>query len=71
MPTILDEIVAHKRRELAQAKAATPESDLEARCERLPPGRGFAARLVTPGPGGGDRGSEASLPLGGCTSRGL
>jgi indole-3-glycerol phosphate synthase len=49
MPTILDEIVAHKRRELAQAKAATPESDLEARCERLPPGRGFAARLVTPG----------------------
>jgi len=46
---VLDEIVAHKREELAARRAARPQSELEAACRRLPPARDFAEAL-TPGP---------------------
>jgi len=49
MPTILDEIVATKWREVAAAKARTPEAVLEARIDFAAPRRGFGARLRRPG----------------------
>lgn len=45
MPTILDEIVASKRREVEAARAALPEPDLEARLTTAPPARDFRAAL--------------------------
>ena len=45
MPTILDEIVATKRREIERARAAVPEFDLERRAADLPPGRDFTAAV--------------------------
>ncbi|HEV3004010.1 MAG TPA: indole-3-glycerol phosphate synthase TrpC [Pirellulales bacterium] len=50
MPTILDEILAHKRREVAAAKAARPESALEKELASAPPPRDFFAALAAPGP---------------------
>ncbi len=47
---VLDEIVAHKREELAARRAARPPSELEAACRGLAPARDFAEAL-TPGPG--------------------
>ena len=47
---VLDDIVAHKREELAARRAARPASELEAACRRLAPARDFAEAL-TPGPG--------------------
>jgi indole-3-glycerol phosphate synthase len=49
MPTILDEIVARKRQEIAVARAAVPEADLERRVEHLPPVRDFVGNLRRPG----------------------
>ncbi|HEY8505144.1 MAG TPA: indole-3-glycerol phosphate synthase TrpC, partial [Gemmataceae bacterium] len=49
MPTILDEIVAHKRREIDAARRRLPEAELERRLEGLPPARDFAAALRRPG----------------------
>lgn len=46
---ILDDICAHKREEVDQAKAATPLEDLEERIESLPPPRGFRDALREPG----------------------
>jgi indole-3-glycerol phosphate synthase len=43
--TILDTIVAHKRREIDAARAHTPEQELERRLERAPPVRDFRAAL--------------------------
>jgi indole-3-glycerol phosphate synthase len=47
---VLDDIVAHKREELAARRAARPPSELEAACRGLAPARDFAEAL-TPGPG--------------------
>ncbi|HXD85867.1 MAG TPA: indole-3-glycerol phosphate synthase TrpC [Urbifossiella sp.] len=48
MPTILDQIVAVKRREIAAAREAIPEAELERRCAGLPPCRDFTAAIAQP-----------------------
>jgi indole-3-glycerol phosphate synthase len=48
--TILDEIVAAKRREIERAKAAVPEANLRRRLAAAPPVRDFFAALASPGP---------------------
>lgn len=45
MSTILDRILETKRREIAIAKAAVPEAELERRIAALPPVRDFGAAL--------------------------
>lgn len=45
MPTILDNIVATKREEVARAKAERPESTLRRRLSDCPPARDFLAAL--------------------------
>ena len=45
MATILDNIAAYKRDEVAKAKAALPQSELEARAKAAPAVRGFAKAL--------------------------
>jgi indole-3-glycerol phosphate synthase len=45
MSTILDDIVAHKRLEIAQARSRASEADLERRVRGLPPARDFRAAL--------------------------
>ncbi|HEX4148958.1 MAG TPA: indole-3-glycerol phosphate synthase TrpC [Pirellulales bacterium] len=50
LATILDEIVATKRRELAAAKAAVSEAELERRLADAPPVRDFFAPLAASGP---------------------
>lgn len=47
MNTILETIVAHKRRELAERRAATPLEALRERADDATPGRGFADALQT------------------------
>ncbi len=47
--TILDRIVAHKRREVAAAKAKAPLASLEARLRAAPPARDFLGALRGPG----------------------
>src|SRR6516162_5835490 len=49
MTTLLDRIVASKRREIAAAKARVPESDLKRRLGAAPPVRDFRAALDLPG----------------------
>jgi indole-3-glycerol phosphate synthase len=49
MPTILDQIVATKRREIETARAAVPDRDLERRAADVPPARDFTAALRAPG----------------------
>jgi indole-3-glycerol phosphate synthase len=44
--SILDEIVRHKREELARARAATPRAALEARCAAMPAARDFERALA-------------------------
>jgi len=46
MPTILDKIVATKRTEIEQAKAAVPEAALRGRLTDAPPVRNFFAALA-------------------------
>jgi indole-3-glycerol phosphate synthase len=48
-PTILDQIVATKREELAAARAAAPEAELRAALADAPRTRDFAAALRAPG----------------------
>ena len=48
MSTILDEILVSKRLEIARAKAAVPEHDLERRVAAAPPVRDFRAALDRP-----------------------
>ena len=50
MSTILDNIVADKRREIAAAKAALAERELLPRVADAPPPRDFFAALAAPGP---------------------
>lgn len=50
MPTILDEIVATKRREVAEAARRLPWDELEARAAEAPPVRDFREALSGPGP---------------------
>ncbi len=50
MGTVLDRIVAYKRREIAEARARLPETELERRIAALPPARDFRAALER-GPG--------------------
>ncbi|HUY35026.1 MAG TPA: indole-3-glycerol phosphate synthase TrpC [Pirellulales bacterium] len=50
MPTILDEILVTKRREIAAAKAARPASSLVEPLASAPPVRDFFAALAAPGP---------------------
>jgi indole-3-glycerol phosphate synthase len=45
MPTILDRIVETKLREIAAAKAALPEAELERRIADVPPARDFRAAI--------------------------
>jgi indole-3-glycerol phosphate synthase len=47
---ILDQIVAAKRREVAAAKARTPEAELRGQLPAAPPVRDFLAALAPPGP---------------------
>lgn len=49
-PTILDEIVETKRREVAAAKARMPLDELEVQAASAPPVRDFRAALAAPGP---------------------
>ncbi len=49
-PTILDEIVASKRREVAERRARLPIEELEAQAAEAPPVRDFRAMLAGPGP---------------------
>jgi indole-3-glycerol phosphate synthase len=49
MGSILDEIVASKRREIAAARERVPASDLERRLAEAPPLRDFRAALDKPG----------------------
>ncbi|GIW88133.1 MAG: indole-3-glycerol phosphate synthase [Isosphaeraceae bacterium] len=50
MATILDQIVASKRREVAVARARMPLEELEAQAVEAPPVRSFREALVGPGP---------------------
>jgi indole-3-glycerol phosphate synthase len=50
MPTILDKIVATKRTEIEQAKAARPERELRARLADAPAVRNFFTPLAAGGP---------------------
>lgn len=50
MSTILDEIVARKRREIDTAKAARPAAQLEKQLADAAPVRNFFAALAAPGP---------------------
>lgn len=50
MPTILDKIVATKRREIAAVKAARPERAVRDAAEAAAPPRDFFAPLAAPGP---------------------
>src|SRR5262245_1510356 len=50
MGTILDDIVAHKREEIARAKAAMPEAALREAAAAMPQARDFFAKLAAPGP---------------------
>jgi indole-3-glycerol phosphate synthase len=52
MTTILDEIVSHKRQEIAAARARISDAELEERITGLAPGRDFRAALER-GPGVG------------------
>ena len=45
MATILDQIVAHKRQEIAFARELIPQTQLEACCQNLPPTRDFSGAL--------------------------
>jgi indole-3-glycerol phosphate synthase len=47
--SILDDIIAHKRREIAAAKAVRPESEVRAAAEAAPPPRKFFDSLAAPG----------------------
>jgi indole-3-glycerol phosphate synthase len=49
MSTILDRIVAAKRREIETARAQTPEQELERQLGEAPPARDFRAALERPG----------------------
>lgn len=50
MTTVLDKIVAKKKSEIAEAKAACPASVLEARLSTAPPVRSFFDALAAEGP---------------------
>ncbi len=50
MSTVLDRIVAYKRREIAEARARVPEAELERRAAQAAPPRDFRAALER-GPG--------------------
>ncbi len=50
MPTILDEIVASKQRELAAARLRMPLEEMEVQAASAPPVRDFRAALTGPGP---------------------
>jgi indole-3-glycerol phosphate synthase len=50
MPTILDQIVADKRHEVAAAKSRLPESELRRMLAKAPKVRDFLDALSTPGP---------------------
>jgi indole-3-glycerol phosphate synthase len=50
LSTILDEIVAAKRQEIARSKAARPEAELLRALATAPPVRNFFAPLAAPGP---------------------
>ena len=43
MPNVLDEIVAHKRAEITNAKQQTSAADLESELKSAPPVREFVA----------------------------
>jgi indole-3-glycerol phosphate synthase len=49
MSTILDQIVASKRREIVDARARLSEVELERRAAAVPPARDFRAELQQPG----------------------
>ncbi|HKW92155.1 MAG TPA: indole-3-glycerol phosphate synthase, partial [Methylomirabilota bacterium] len=65
---VLDEIVGHKRSEVAALKARRPLADLVAACRGLPPGLDFEAALR---PAGGERVRLIAEVKRGSPSRGL
>ncbi|HZZ27748.1 MAG TPA: indole-3-glycerol phosphate synthase TrpC [Pirellulales bacterium] len=48
--SILDKIIASKRREIEAAKADQPEAEVRAAAEKAPPPKDFFAALAAPGP---------------------
>jgi indole-3-glycerol phosphate synthase len=50
MPTILDKIVATKRKELARAQQSCPATEMIAAVQQATPPRDFRAALAAPGP---------------------
>ena len=50
MTTILDEIIATKRREVAEARRRMPPAEMEDQAAEAPPVRDFRAALAGPGP---------------------
>jgi indole-3-glycerol phosphate synthase len=50
MPTILERIMETKRREVAAARAAVPDAELEHRVADLPPARDFTSAVDRAGP---------------------
>jgi indole-3-glycerol phosphate synthase len=48
--SILDDIIASKRREIDDAKRARPEAEMRRASEEAPPPRNFFAALAAPGP---------------------
>ncbi|MBI3997712.1 MAG: indole-3-glycerol phosphate synthase TrpC [Armatimonadetes bacterium] len=48
MTTVLDEIIAHKRQEVAASRSAVSLADLQARAAAAPPARDFAAAIAGP-----------------------
>ena len=50
MPSILDEIIGHKRQEIEAAKQVISAQDLEGRLATAPPVRDFVAALLKAGP---------------------
>jgi indole-3-glycerol phosphate synthase len=52
-PSVLDEIVATKRREVAEAKRLRPLADVAAAAQHMPPARDFYAAVVQPPSAGG------------------
>ena len=63
MSTILDKIVADKRREVVQAKARLREAELRKQAASIPSARDFYAALAKPGSHPPDRRSQAGQPL--------
>ena len=64
MPTILDDILTHKRAEVAEAKLRRPLQDLERDMASAPPVRDFRVALAPLQPGGPQGAAPPEAPVG-------